>query len=122
MTPIHGAKTNADMPAIDRTRKISSGAYATDERASDAKTGKAIRFGNRVWPSVSLRNGLPNNNRFVAVESWTLAKRKPSRGRSTADPLRCPIWSDPEGPPDRKYTHPSPGAVRFRFGNSGDPG
>jgi hypothetical protein len=41
----------ADSPAVDRTRKISSGEYATDDRASLAKTGSATLFGSNVSPS-----------------------------------------------------------------------
>ena len=39
------------MPASDRVSRISSGAYATLDNASDANTGSAIRFGRRVSPS-----------------------------------------------------------------------
>src|SRR6476469_4204874 len=77
-TPIHGAIEYADRPATDSTRKISSGAYATDDNASEAKTGSAIRFGNSVWASLSLRKGLPRTSRLAAVESLdTRAKSKP---------------------------------------------
>src|ERR1700730_10021967 len=63
--PIHGAIVYAASP-----RKISSGAYATDDRASEANTGSAIRLGSRVCASVSLRNGRPRNSRRAAVDSF----------------------------------------------------
>ena len=69
----------AARPATDNTRKISSGAYATEDRASDAKTGSAIRLGKSVCASLSLRNGRPRTNRRAAVESLdTRAKSKPT--------------------------------------------
>src|SRR6185295_18902412 len=40
------------------------GAYATDDRASLAKTGRAIRLGSSVSPSLSLVKGWPTSNRF----------------------------------------------------------
>src|SRR6185312_3277106 len=54
----------ADRPATDKVMKISSGAYATDDRASLAKTGRAIRLGSSVSPSLSLVKGWPTSNRF----------------------------------------------------------
>jgi hypothetical protein len=38
----------ADTPATDRVTRISSGAYATLDIASDAKTGSAMRLGSSV--------------------------------------------------------------------------
>ncbi|GAB2634809.1 hypothetical protein GCM10027088_07510 [Nocardia goodfellowii] len=35
--------------------------------ASEAKTGRAMRFGSRVCPSESLRKGLPSSMRLAAV-------------------------------------------------------
>ncbi len=78
--PIHGAIEYAARPATESTRKISSGAYATDDSASEAKTGRAIRLGRRVWESLSLRKGLPRTSRRAAVESLdTRAKSRPRR-------------------------------------------
>jgi len=55
---------------------------ATDDIASEANTGSAIRLGSSVWPSRSLRNGRPNSNRRVAVESLdTRSKSMPNRRR-----------------------------------------
>src|ERR1700731_3224745 len=63
--PIHGAIVYAASPATESTRKISSGAYATDDRASEANTGSAIRLGSKVCANVSLRN-----SRRGAVDSF----------------------------------------------------
>ncbi len=80
-SPIHGAIEYAARPATDNTRKISSGAYATDDSASEAKTGRAIRLGNSVCDSLSLRNGRPRTSRRATVESLdTRAKSKPTAG------------------------------------------
>ncbi|GAB4584965.1 hypothetical protein Ntsu_27970 [Nocardia sp. IFM 10818] len=68
--PTQGAYTYADSPAIDSTRKISSGAYATDDKASDANTGSAIRLGSSVCPSESLRKGRPTSIRLAAVVNF----------------------------------------------------
>ena len=40
-------------------------AYATDDSASLAKTGSAILFGSRVWPSRLLCTGLPTSTRLA---------------------------------------------------------
>jgi hypothetical protein len=77
--PIHGAIEYAARPATDSTRKISSGAYAVEDSASDANTGRAIRLGSSVCESRSLRNGRPSTSRRAIVESLdTSAKTKPS--------------------------------------------
>src|SRR5436190_6165212 len=55
--------TNAP-PARPSMRKISSGAYATDESASLAKIGRARRFGRNVSPSRSLRMARPRTRRL----------------------------------------------------------
>src|SRR5262245_15073866 len=68
--PIHGAYANEAIPATLRVRKISCGAYATLERASEANTGSATRLGSRVWPRLSLRKGRPTRRRFAAVENF----------------------------------------------------
>jgi hypothetical protein len=69
-TPIHGAKAYAERPATLSVRKISSGAYATLERASEAKIGNAIRLGRRVWERRSLRNGRPRTSLFSTVGNF----------------------------------------------------
>lgn len=63
-SPIAGEKEYADNPATLSVRKISSGAYATDDNASLANTGNAIRFGSSVSPSRSLRTGRPTSRRL----------------------------------------------------------
>jgi hypothetical protein len=60
----HGAYTNAAAPATDSVRRISSGAYATLDSASDAKTGNAMRFGNSVCCNRSERRARPTSSRF----------------------------------------------------------
>ncbi|CAM5740592.1 hypothetical protein SMICM17S_11441 [Streptomyces microflavus] len=56
---IHGLKWYADTPAMDSTRRTSPGAYATEDSGSDAKTGRAMRLGRSVSPSLSLRSARP---------------------------------------------------------------
>ena len=46
--PIQGVNAYAVKPATESIRKTSSGAYATEDRASEANTGKAIRLGRSV--------------------------------------------------------------------------
>ena len=67
--PIHGDSAYADAPATDSVRKISSGAYATDDIASDANTGSAIRLDSRLCASRSLRWGRPTRMRFSATRN-----------------------------------------------------
>src|ERR1700712_297749 len=66
---IQGAKTYPANAAMDRVRKISCGAYATLDRASEANTGSAMRFGSNVWDSLSLRKGRPTRRRLAAPVS-----------------------------------------------------
>jgi hypothetical protein len=49
---------------MERVSRISSGAYATLDSASEANTGSAMRFGRRVCCSRSDRNGRPSRSRF----------------------------------------------------------
>jgi trk system potassium uptake protein len=51
--------------------RISSGAYATEDSASDAKTGSAMRFGSSVSPSWVLRSLRPSSNRLPTSERFT---------------------------------------------------
>src|SRR6476646_12188195 len=51
-------------PARPRVRKISSGAYATDDNASLAKMGRASFLGSSVSPSRSLRIARPTSTRL----------------------------------------------------------
>src|SRR5438132_6243469 len=54
------------VPASRRTSMISSVAYATDDNASEAKTGRARIFGRSWWWASSLANGRPRISRFSA--------------------------------------------------------
>ena len=51
--------------------RISSGAYATEESASDAKTGSAMRLGSSVSPSCVLESLRPMSRRLPSSETWT---------------------------------------------------
>ncbi len=66
--PTHGENATALTPASASVRRISSGAYATEDSASEAKMGRAIRLGSRVWARLSFRNGLPTSTRFTALK------------------------------------------------------
>src|SRR5215212_8236901 len=62
--------------------KTSSGAYATDESASLAKTGRATRFGSKVSPSCELRSLRPRRIRFDSPPTPTSDNvRAPGGGR-----------------------------------------
>ena len=58
-------------PARERVSRISSGAYATEDNASEAKTGSAIRLGSSVSPSCVLRSLRPSSNRLPMSETLT---------------------------------------------------
>src|SRR3954471_24283625 len=62
--PTFQLKAYAPTPATDRVRKISSGAYATEDSASLANTGSAIFLGSSVSPSRSLPRGRPTSRRL----------------------------------------------------------
>ena len=64
----------AASPARDRVSRISSGAYATEDSASEAKTGRAIRFGSSVSPSWVLRSLRPSSNRLLMSERFTTSR------------------------------------------------
>lgn len=56
------------------------GGVGTEDMASEANTSSAIRFGNSVCASVSLRNGCPSSTLHRPDDSLgTVAKVKPSR-------------------------------------------
>ena len=56
---------NAAIPtAGTRTRRISSVAYAEDDRLSDAKTASAVGLPSRSSSSCSLCNGAPSSRRL----------------------------------------------------------
>src|ERR687896_1233296 len=54
------------VPARARTSKTSCVAYDMEDRASDAKTGRAIVFGSSVWWSSPEPIGLPTKTRLSA--------------------------------------------------------
>jgi hypothetical protein len=61
---------------MDSVSRISSGAYATLDSASEAKTGSAMRLGSSVCWSRSDRNGRPTSSRFSSeVGLATIGKR-----------------------------------------------
>jgi hypothetical protein len=66
--PTNGENATALTPARASVSRISSGAYATEDRASEAKIGKAMRLGSSVWDSRSFRKGRPTSTRFAAFK------------------------------------------------------
>ncbi len=81
--PICQEKWIADAPASDSVSRISSGAYATEESASEANTGSAMRLGSSVSPSLSLRSARPIRMRFGrSAGIGTARNRKGSRWHS----------------------------------------
>jgi len=71
--------TIAKMPmaaALTRTFRISSVAYADEERLSLAKTASAVGFPSRSWTSRSVDRGVPTRTRLM------LRKRVGTGGRS----------------------------------------
>ncbi len=93
-TAIHGLKWYAVTPAMDRTSSTSPGAYATEDSGSEAKTGRAMRFGRRVSPSRSLRSARPIRIRLgtsVSLDTTEDRKRSiagsPTRHPSSASHL-----------------------------------
>jgi hypothetical protein len=61
---MYQVKCSSAIPPADSTSRISSVAYATDDNASEANTGRAIFFGSVASPSISLRTGVPTRTRF----------------------------------------------------------
>jgi len=64
-----GVRCNSANPPRLSMSRISSVAYALEERGSEQKTGSAIRLGRRVWPMCSLRSGVPTRRRFGRVRT-----------------------------------------------------
>jgi hypothetical protein len=71
-TAICQLNTYAEAPAIDSMMKTSSGAYATEDNASLAKTGRAMRFGSNVSPNWELRSLRPSRIRLETFPMPTL--------------------------------------------------
>src|SRR3954454_1848257 len=57
------------IPPAERTSRISSVAYATEDNASLANTGSAIFFGSSCSPSWALRIGRPTSSRLETSPS-----------------------------------------------------
>ena len=69
------------MPATVSTSRISCVAYVTEDSASLAKIGSAIRLGSAVSPSRSLLTGRPITSRLVTLVSRdTPTIVRPGRG------------------------------------------
>ena len=66
MATVRGTTSEkAAMPITGiRTRRISSVAYADDERLSDAKTARAVGLPSRSWARRSLCSGGPRRRFF----------------------------------------------------------
>lgn len=91
-TAIQGLKWYADTPAMERTSSTSPGAYATEDSGSEAKTGRAMRFGRSVSPSRSLRSARPIRIRLgtsVSLDT-TEDRRRSNAGPPTRHPTSAP--------------------------------
>src|SRR3954452_23013622 len=78
--------------------KISSGAYATEDRASLANTRRAMRLGSNVSPSCVLRSLRPRRTRLNTAPTPTIGKARPTaRGFFALSPV---------GPRDRSSVSP----------------
>ena len=76
-----GDRAVAATPARARVTITSSGAYPTDDRASEAKTGRAIRLGRRVSPRAPLGTGRPTRSRLTrSAKSRTNPNAMPALG------------------------------------------
>ncbi len=65
-TVIGTSNENAATPMTGtRTRRISSDAYAEEERLSEAKTASAVGFPRRSCSSRSVSSGGPSNRFFI---------------------------------------------------------
>ena len=69
------ASPRAAEPARTRTRRISSVAYAVDERASEAKTASATFLESRSWRARESGIGAPTTKRFKRLVSIVLPAR-----------------------------------------------
>src|SRR4051794_17973650 len=118
----HGATNRYAVPATVSTSRISCVAYVTEDRASLAKMGSAMRLDSAVSPSRSLLTGRPITSRLVTLVSsdtnqaygprrrtegaadrlWTTSLAVPSRRAHRGDGLR----------PGRLESRPQPGTGR----------
>src|SRR5205807_1170870 len=76
------ATPRAAEPARTRTRRISSVAYAVDERASEAKTASATVLERRSWRARESGIGAPTTKRFKRLVSIVLPSRRRRRARA----------------------------------------
>ena len=58
--PIGTEKVSAPTPASRSTRRISSVAYATEERLSEAKTARPVTLPRRSWRACAVAMGRPD--------------------------------------------------------------
>src|SRR5438270_7832163 len=77
------------MPPADRTSRISSVAYATEDNASLANTGRAIYLGSVCSPSWVLRIGRPTSSRFETSPSEDTATGYGPQPAGIVTPRAC---------------------------------
>ena len=95
-------EVRATAPAMERVSRISSGAYATLDSASEANTGSAMRFGRRVCWSRSDRNGRPRRAASAARWDWPRTPRvRPPGGGAGVGDHRCSRRRGTVGPRSR---------------------
>src|SRR5512134_2289931 len=83
--------------ALNRTRRISSVAYAFDDRASEEKTGRAIVFGRSVCSRRWLAFARPTRMRFATAREL---------GRSVSVAIGSSVGARPDGPRHRRVNVP----------------
>jgi len=85
--PMGTVKARAAVPAVTRMRRISSVAYATEERASDANTASAVGLERRSCRAWAVGSGRPTNT-FLSVLMFTRRLPKALAARR-ARPATC---------------------------------
>src|SRR5436189_4840140 len=87
--------------AASRTTRICSVAYATEDRASDDRIGRASTFGRCVCPSRWVGWARPTRNRFRSVPNptWVLSRGTWAIGGDsmTHSPTRSGLQADVRG-------------------------
>ena len=85
------------------TRRISSVAYADEERLSEAKTASAVGLPSRSWASSSVCSGDPSNRFFqrYRVLSGTSSRRLSSETMGGGDSSSTPGARSEVDDPDR---------------------
>jgi hypothetical protein len=86
----HGAANRYAVPATVSTSRISCVAYVTEDSASLAKMGSAIRLDSAVSASRSLLTGRPITNRLATLVSSDThpAYGPPGGATGVVDPIR----------------------------------